>query len=148
MRKGITITFLAENFHSKRILLIWKCRSIFKKRACGQKRPNFKKPSKVLNKFLNIPKFCIKYSMTMVLHTPVCMQTVWNVNPVHGGILHLPFSEKLPIFFLLKPHGLLHLPLTFCPWPSYNFCFPCWNLFWDQTESSLQHGHLKNQLYC
>lgn len=84
-----------------------------------------KKPCKVLNKFLNIPKLCIKYSMTMVLHTPVCMQTVWNVNPVHAGFLHLPFFEKLPILCLSKPCELLHLPLTFCPWPPYNFCFPC-----------------------
>lgn len=29
----------------------------------------------------------------MALHTLICMQTVWNVNPVHAGILHLPFWE-------------------------------------------------------
>lgn len=147
MRKRITThswlkTFIVKGFH-------W-----FKSVGQYLRRENkkgliSKEPSKILNKSLNILKFCIKYySMIMVLHTLICMQTVWNVNPVHAGILHLPFFETLPILCLLKPHGLLHLLLTFCPWPPYNFCFPCWNFFWDQTVNALQHGHLYNQLYC
>lgn len=57
-----------------------------------------KAPSKVMIKFLNTPKFCMKYSMITVLHTVIGhLYATFSTDLIHIAVLHLLLCDVLLI---------------------------------------------------